>query len=88
MYKAPFRVTRPGTLSARRGLALVGERGPELVAFGGGERVYPAHQTKTMLSGGAITENYYITIDAKNVSEFNDIVAMAKNARQERRRRI
>lgn len=77
-----------GTLSARRGLALVGERGPELVAFGGGERVYPAHQTKAMLSGGATTENYYITIDAKNVREFNDIVEMAKNARQERRRRI
>lgn len=31
-----------GTMSAARGLALVGERGPELVRFGGGERVYPS----------------------------------------------
>lgn len=30
-----------GTSSAPRGLALVGERGPELVHFKGGERVYP-----------------------------------------------
>ena len=29
-----------GTLSAPRGLALVGERGPELVRFAGGERVF------------------------------------------------
>ena len=30
-----------GTMSAARGLALVGERGPELVRFAGGERVFP-----------------------------------------------
>jgi hypothetical protein len=30
-----------GTMSAARGLALVGERGPELVKFNGGERVFP-----------------------------------------------
>lgn len=30
-----------GTMSAPRGLALVGERGPELVRFAGGERVFP-----------------------------------------------
>lgn len=42
-----------GTESAARGLALVGERGPELVAFAGGERVWPAGETGRLMSGGA-----------------------------------
>ncbi|MEU0912130.1 transglycosylase SLT domain-containing protein [Streptomyces althioticus] len=42
-----------GTMSASPGLALVGERGPELVDFGkGGQRVYDAKETDSMLSGG------------------------------------
>lgn len=41
-----------GTESAPAGLALVGEEGPELVVFGGGERVFPAGQTKSMLAAG------------------------------------
>ena len=41
-----------GTESAPRGLAMVGEYGPELVAFRGGERVFTALQTRAMLSGG------------------------------------
>lgn len=48
-----------GTVAARRGLALVGERGPELVDFRGGERVYNATQTAAMRSlaatGGGTT---------------------------------
>jgi len=36
---------------ARRGLALVGEQGPEIVSFGGGERVYP-HGTGPKMDGG------------------------------------
>jgi hypothetical protein len=43
-----------GTMNAPRGLALVGERGPELVRMRGGEQVIPNH----MLGGGmAITVN-------------------------------
>lgn len=38
-----------GTRSASPGIALVGERGPELVNFGGGERVYNAKQTADMM---------------------------------------
>jgi tape measure domain-containing protein len=37
-----------GTTSARAGLAWVGEEGPELVKFRGGERVYPARQSASM----------------------------------------
>jgi len=37
-----------GTRNARRGLALVGERGPEYVSMNGGERVYTANETGQM----------------------------------------
>jgi hypothetical protein len=42
-----------GTMSAEPGLALVGERGPELMVMGGGERIYPAGQTASMLAAMA-----------------------------------
>lgn len=41
-----------GTQSAARGLAWVGENGPELVNFRGGERVYTAAQSREMAGGG------------------------------------
>lgn len=37
-----------GTVDAAPGYALVGEKGPELVYFGGGEQVYTAEQTAAM----------------------------------------
>lgn len=40
-----------GTRSAPRGMAWVGEEGPELVDFSGGERVYTAQQSAAMVSG-------------------------------------
>jgi hypothetical protein len=46
-----------GTMSAGRGLALVGERGPELVAFRGGERVYNNRESRGMMGG--TVNNYY-----------------------------
>lgn len=41
-----------GTSYADSGLALVGEKGPELVKFQGGEAVYNAEETKAILKGG------------------------------------
>ncbi|WP_296038235.1 tape measure protein [uncultured Agrobacterium sp.] len=41
---APLPMYAAGTNSAQRGVALVGEKGPELVRFGGGEQVVPNHQ--------------------------------------------
>lgn len=67
-----------GTRSARGGLAVVGENGPELVNLRGGERIYNNSQTRGLLGGSNISIGQ-ITIDAKNVKEFNDIVAIAKN---------
>lgn len=40
-----------GTSSAARGLAMVGERGPELVQFRGGERVFNNADTHRMVGG-------------------------------------
>lgn len=71
-----------GTSYHRGGWALVGERGPELVNLPRGSSVTPAAQTKAALAGG---DSFYITIDAKNVREFNDIIRMAETARQQRR---
>ena len=39
-----------GTMAARSGLALVGERGPELINFRGGERVWNNDDTSKLLS--------------------------------------
>ena len=41
-----------GTNNAPKGLAIVGEKGPELVNFRGGEKVYNATNTQKMLAGG------------------------------------
>jgi len=58
-----------GTESAARGLAWVGEHGPELVAFAGGERVFSAQESAAMgattlrpagsNAAGSITVNVY-----------------------------
>lgn len=66
-----------GTTYHPGGRAIVGEEGPEIVDLPRGSRVYP-HGTYPQVGG----DTYYITIDAKNVQEFNDIVRMAKNQRR------
>lgn len=62
------------------GLATINETG------GGGETLYLPRGTKvtpaTQQGGGDV---YNITIDAKNVQEFNDIVRIAQNQRRSRR---
>jgi len=40
-----------GTQNAPAGMAMVGEQGPEMVQFGGGEKVYTNSQTKNMMGG-------------------------------------
>lgn len=49
-----------GTLSASPGLALVGERGPELVNFRGGERVYNNGETQALMAG---SRPVYLTVN-------------------------
>lgn len=76
-----------GTNYAPGGLALVGERGPEIVDLPRGSKVYP-NGTVPQLSGGTVyeTNTYNVTIDASSVEEFNDIVRIAQNARVGMRR--
>ena len=50
-----------GTLDAAPGLALVGEEGPELVNFGGGEVVYTAAETARILSRGHKDREFYVS---------------------------
>jgi len=50
-----------GTISASPGLALVGERGPELIDFRGGERVYNSQDTESLVGGGG--RPIYLTIN-------------------------
>lgn len=53
------------------GEAWVGEAGPELVRLPRGSRIFSNSESKEMMSGG---DTYNITIDAKSVKEFNDVV--------------
>lgn len=69
-----------GDQNWRGGLTWVGESGPELVALPGGSRIYSNQESRSM--GGDV---WNITIDARSVQEFNDIVRLAKAARVERR---
>lgn len=64
-----------GTDNWRGGLTWVGERGPELLNLPRGSAVYSNQQSMAMAG------NVYVTIDAKNVREFSDVVRIAQNAR-------
>lgn len=65
-----------GTDNWRGGKTWVGESGPEVVELPKGSKIYSNQESQTM--GG---DTFYITIDAKNIKEFNDIVELAKSAR-------
>jgi len=55
-----------GTVSARPGLHLVGEQGPELVAMAGGERVYNNRESRQMSSGSPpVVNNMTVNISAQ-----------------------
>lgn len=71
-----------GTDYWRGGLTWVGEAGPELVSLPQGSKIMSAQESRNQ--GGDI---FYISIDAKSVKEFNDIVEMARTARIRRRMR-
>ena len=62
------------------GFTWVGENGPELAYLPQGSRIFNNQESREM--GG---DTFYVTIDAKNVKEFNDIVEMAKAKRRKDR---
>jgi len=65
-----------GTQSWRGGWSWVGENGPELAYLPAGSQVKSASESRGV--GG---DTFYITIDAKSVKEFNDVVRLAQTAR-------
>ena len=62
------------------GFTWVGENGPELAYLPQGSRIFNNQESREM--GG---DTFYVTIDAKNVKEFNDIVRMANAKRRTER---
>lgn len=64
------------------GYSWVGENGPELAYFPSGTRIYNNQESREL--GG---DTFYVTIDAKNVKEFNDIVEMARAKRRTERQK-
>lgn len=58
-----------GTLNAEPGFALVGEEGPELINFGGGEVVYTAGETKQILSQNFNVPDPYASISTSGKTD-------------------
>ena len=83
----PMPAYASGTESARPGWALVGENGPELALFGGGEKVYNARDTERILMSAGegsvrntitISPTFYISGNEDNtdaLEEYSEIVA-------------
>lgn len=80
-YSSFYGYNAGGTENWRGGLTWVGEAGPELVSLPQGSQVMSSQESR---SGG---DTFYITIDAKSVQEFNDIIRMAKEAPALRQKR-
>jgi hypothetical protein len=73
-----------GTMSASRGLAMVGERGPELVRFNGGERVFNNRDSRRMMGGGVMeirpSPLFEVYVDGKLVEAAPMMISAAANA--------
>lgn len=76
--KTPFNAS--GNDNFDGGFTWVGENGPELAYLPQGARIFNNQESREM--GG---DTFYVTIDAKNVKEFNDIVEMARAKRRKDR---
>ena len=79
-YDPRYNYNATGNDNWRGGLTWVGETGPELVNLPGGTQILNAQDSRNL--GG---DTFYVTIDAKSVKEFNDIVELAQSARVRRR---
>ena len=68
-----------GTDNWRGGLTWVGEGGPELVELPTGSKIHSAQESRQMMKNTTI----YVTVEARTVKEFNDIIEMAYDAEAE-----
>lgn len=77
-----------GTNNSIGGLALVGERGPELVNLSKGSQVVPTEETKELLKGNNIisSDNINITVNSAN-GDIDEIVEKITSIFEKRERR-
>jgi SLT domain-containing protein/phage-related protein len=71
-----------GTDNASSGIAMVGEEGPELINFGGGEQVIPNGATQDILSGGSAGQSILAGADLSGdwQAAWDDAQAIVDNA--------
>lgn len=67
-----------GTKSAKSGIALVGEEGPELVELSGGERIHTARKTRQLL-GGTYQDNRTFIFKVDDIATYQKIMQRMKN---------
>ena len=72
-----------GNHNWRGGVTWVGENGPELVRLPHGSSILSAQESREAVGDTYVT----VTIDAKNVREFNDMIRIVENARMNARKR-
>lgn len=75
-HSGSFGYNASGNQNWRGGLTYLGEAGAETAILPRGTQILNAQDTRAL--GG---DTFYISIDAKNVREFNDIVEIAQTAR-------
>ncbi|WP_423408017.1 hypothetical protein AABM38_20445 [Heyndrickxia sp. MSNUG] len=63
-----------GTSNFRGGATWVGEHGPELVSLPKGTKIHSANDSRDMVGSGSSIGNVYVSISAKDVMEFNNLV--------------
>lgn len=77
-----------GTDYFEGGETWVGENGPEIVRLPRGTRIYNANESERISNSSKVVNINYITIDAKNVDDFNRVVNLANGLHQARARGV
>lgn len=67
-----------GTDNYIGGVTWVGENGPELVSLPQGTQIFNAQESRRAVGG----DTFYVTINAKDVKSFNDVVRISDNKRR------
>lgn len=67
-----------GTDNFIGGVTWVGENGPELVSLPQGTQIFNAQESRRVIGG----DTFYVTINARDVKSFNDVVRISDNKRR------
>jgi len=77
-----------GSMNFGGGMTWLGERGPELVTLPQGSRIHTAAESRSIMNRTSNNNsndvyNLNVTIDAKNVKDFNNVIAWIENLKVE-----